>query len=115
MTNEFTFKEDTGAETVAVPLKYRPLFYALLGAFDEAAHGKGEARHGLGKPFLEQPVFQIMSLTSIDFSLGQAIKKIQEASTFLSEDPHSEAATKELRGAIGYLGAAILHIKQAQP
>ena len=103
--------EPSEIENIRVPTKYKPLFYALLGAFDQAAYGKGEDRHGLGKPLFDQPVFKIMSLTSEDFALGQVIKKAQEAHTLLQEDPHSEAAIKELRGAIIYCAAAILHIK----
>jgi hypothetical protein len=86
---------------------YKPLQDVLNQAFDQAATGKGKERHGNGKEFTQQPMFQIADmLGSNHFMIGQAIKKAQE-STRMDKD----RAIKELLGSIVYLCGAILYLE----
>lgn len=72
-------------------------------AYDQAINGKGKERHGNGKPFEEQPWRDICSLTSEDFMLGQAMKKLNESRRL----PH-EAAVKEQLGAIVFTAMCVI-------
>jgi len=79
----------------------------LDAAYHQAMRGKGQERHGGGKPFEEQPIFTIADLLdgSIDGHLFQIIKKAQEASR-MAKAGQREAACRELLGAIVYAAAA---------
>ncbi len=82
---------------------YKVLFKILDEASAQACHGKGKERHANGKPFEKQPICQICrDLGSVDFALGQAMKKILE-----SRKLPSERGVAELLGAINYLAAAV--------
>jgi len=83
------------------------LWRTLGAAYHQAAHGKGQARHGGAKPFEEQPIFTIAELLdgSIDGHLFQVIKKAQEAGR-MAKAGLRDAARRELMGAIVYAAAA---------
>lgn len=89
---------------------YRSLKAVLDRAYDQAARGKGHERHANTLPFDKQPVMQITEAVGEGFPLGQASKKITEASGMLSRGQH-HAAVAELLGAIVYLCAAIIHLE----
>lgn len=82
---------------------YEQLAAVLQDAYDQAAKGKGAARHGTGKPFHEQPMQYLIRLYGPGFALGQAGKKMQEAQRL-----PKGAAERELLGAIVYLAGAII-------
>lgn len=82
---------------------YEQLAAVLQDAYDQAAKGKGAARHGTGKPFHEQPMQDLIRLYGPGFALGQAGKKMQE-----SQRMDRDAAERELLGAIGYIAGAII-------
>ena len=86
---------------------YSDLFYVLRDALDQAQDGKGSERHGNGQPFMEQPALTITRAVGLGFPLGQAMKKIQE-----SQRMDTDAAKRELLGAINYLAAAILSFEK---
>lgn len=79
----------------------------LDAAYHQAMHGKGQVRHGGGKPFEEQPIFTIAELLDgcINGHAYQAIKKIQEAAR-MAKAGQRDAARRELMGAIVYAAAA---------
>lgn len=83
----------------------------LIGAYKQASEGKGTTRHNYGeKTFSEQVLCEIARrLTPCKYSgpLYQSVKKIYE-STRLGP----EAAIHELEGAINYIAAAIILIKE---
>lgn len=83
------------------------LWRTLEAAYHQAMHGKGQARHGGGKPFEEQPIFAIADLLDgcINGHAYQAIKKIQEAAR-MAKVGQRDAARRELMGAIVYAAAA---------
>jgi len=87
--------------------EYVHLERVLALAYDDAAYGKGKDRHatnqGVELPFHEQPIVSIGELVGVGFELGQAVKKIHEA----SELPKDRAMV-ELLGAINYCAAAYL-------
>ena len=83
---------------------YEKLADVLDRAFEQASRGKGWERHGGHKPFDEQPMQMIQDLVGEGFALGQAIKKIQE-----SQRMETDAAVRELLGAIVYIAGAIIH------
>ena len=90
---------------VTVRNGYNDLFVVLQQALWQAQDGKGSERHGNGQPFTEQPALTITRAVGIGFPLGQAMKKIQE-----SQRMDTDAAKRELLGAINYLAAAILFL-----
>ena len=80
---------------------YSDLEEALDAALEQATSGKGSARHSTGQDFLDQPIMTITRTHGVGFPMGQASKKIQEASRM-----HPDDARHELLGAIVYLAAA---------
>lgn len=82
---------------------YEQLAAVLQDAYDQAAKGKGAARHATGKPFHEQPMQDLIRLYGPGFALGQAGKKMQE-----SQRMDRDAAERELLGAIVYIAGAII-------
>lgn len=102
---------DSGeAATVIIPTGYRPLFETLMEAFRQASEGKGKERHGNGRPFLEQPIFTIAESHGAGFLTGQAVKKLCETPG-LYENKGTEAAVRELLGAIVYTAAAVIYLQ----
>ena len=87
---------------------YVELYHVLLEALTQAQSGKGYKRHSHGLAFKDQPIFSIRAIVGDGFTLGQAIKKLMEASR-LSKDKKIH----ELLGAIIYIAAEILVTKQA--
>lgn len=89
---------------------YDSLSKILAEAYEQAAGGKGKARHGTGKPFDEQPMQMISELLGSNTGCAfQAVKKIQEASRL-----DRKAARKELLGAIVYTAGAIIYLDKRQ-
>ena len=88
--------------------EFSELREVLDAAYEQAASGKGDERHGHGAPLEAQPVFRLMRDHGIGFATGQASKKAVEALSM--DDP--EAAERELLGAIVYLAFAILEIRK---
>lgn len=86
---------------------YQDLIRALDQALDQAAAGKGRERHANGLPFKDQPIMTLQRRYGTGYALGQAEKKMDEATRMKSEQ-----AIHELRGAIIFLAAAILHIEE---
>jgi len=85
---------------------YEPLAAVLQRAYEQAAGGKGKERHAQGKPFLEQPMQELISLYGLGFALGQAGKKAQE-----SQRLPRDKAVHELLGAIVYLAGAVVALE----
>jgi len=93
--------------SVNVAHGYFPLFSVLNDALNEAQVGKGAVRHGNGLSFMDQPALTITRAVGLGFPLGQAMKKIQE-----SQRMDTDAAKRELLGAINYLAAAVLFLDE---
>ena len=78
----------------------------------QMTRGKGRERHQRGRDFVDQPILVIPALLGGDIGLGgllyQAMKKVEEASGL----PH-ERRIAELRGAVIYTLAAIIHVQRA--
>ena len=101
---------DEGTEEwvkVTVQPAYYDLFIVLQKALYQAQDGKGAERHGNGLSFTEQPALTITRAVGLGFPLGQAMKKIQE-----SQRMDTDAAKRELLGAINYLAAAVLFLNE---
>ena len=88
---------------------YYPLFAVLNDALNQAQVGKGHERHASSddQPFTDQPVLSITRAVGLGFPLGQAMKKIQECQRM-----DTDAAKRELLGAINYLAAAVLFLDE---
>ena len=87
---------------------YVPLYSVLMDALEQAQNGKGSERHGQNLPFEEQPIVAIPKLQNSDIGLMyQAIKKLQE-----SQRMETEPAIRERLGAINYIAASILFLKE---
>ena len=88
--------------------RYASLRATLDDAITQASTGKGHERHDNGRPFEEQDICEInRKLGSPDFVLGQALKK-----TIESKRLERDAAVRELLGAINYLAAAIIYLRE---
>lgn len=92
---------------------YECLAEVLDCALMQAASGKGAERHAGDRPFATQPMQEITRMVGIGFPLGQAMKKAQEAGTMASRG-QTDAARRELLGAINYLAGAVLAINAMQ-
>lgn len=77
----------------------------LQEVFDYTTKEKGELRHGNGRPLLEQDWKQVADATSIDFLLGQSLKKLME----LRNVDENLAWEKEIKGAISYAVFAVMY------
>jgi hypothetical protein len=87
---------------------YESLSSVLHRAFDQAAKGKGAARHANNLPFDRQPMQSISALlNSPDGLLYQAMKKIQE-----SKRLDKDAQVRELLGAINYIAGAVIFLER---
>ncbi|XAI95139.1 hypothetical protein [Microcystis phage Mwe-JY13] len=93
--------------------EYEALFDVLIDAMLQASDGKGKERHANDRPFLQQPICEIgrMLGSVCDGELYQAIKKAQEASNMLARGENKRAEA-ELLGAINYLAAAVILIRE---
>lgn len=89
------------------PVGYEKLHRVFQQAMEQAAFGKGCARHSSGEPFHQQPICIIAKWVGQGFQLGQAIKKCQEAARFEGY----EATKAELLGAINYIAAAVISLE----
>lgn len=98
---------DRGPSQVQQTLDYASLNLVLERAYNQAACGKGAQRHGQDKAFEDQPMQKLIELYGLGFALGQAGKKMQES---LRMD--TEAAVRELLGAINYIAGAIIHLEK---
>lgn len=90
--------------------KYDSLYKVLLSAYNQASNGKGKERHQLNddEPFEKQKICEIARRLSIDYNLGQAVKKIYESKRLADQRDIAE-----LYGAINYIAAAII-VKQEE-
>lgn len=95
-------------EQIINELEYQPLKAVLNDAFHHASAGKGKERHAIGEPFTQQPIMWIEKHFH-SFQLGQAVKKIHEAQRL-----GNDAAIAELLGAINYLAAKIIILKDGK-
>lgn len=88
---------------------YELLADVLMKAYLQASDGKGRDRHAGDdlKPFSEQPIMTIQQMVGPGFTLGQAIKKIEE-----SQRMNLDAACAELLGAVIYIAAAIGYLEK---
>lgn len=96
------------ANSIELNPKYDSLYKVLLAAYNQAENGKGKERHQLNdeESFENQKICEIARRLSIDYNLGQAVKKIYESKR-LTEGRD----IAELYGAINYIAAAII-VKQ---
>ena len=89
------------------PEGFESLRAALEMAFDQAARGKGVARHGGQRCFSQQPMQTLIDLYGLGFAFGQAGKKCEESQRL----PREKAIT-EIAGAIVYLAGAIVYLNK---
>lgn len=89
---------------------YEVLDNVLYEALEQAQSGKGKERHANGRPFIEQPIMEIGRMVGPGYMLGQAMKKSQEAARL----PETEKKVYDLLGAINYLAAAIILLREEE-
>lgn len=87
--------------------RYTELVSVLRRAYLQASAGKGAERHAQDLPFTEQPMQKLIQLYGVGFAMGQAGKKMQEAMRM-----DTDAAVRELLGAIVYCAGAIIHLEK---
>lgn len=91
-----------------VAVAEHPLTDVFDGAVRQAMFGKGVRHGGAVTPFLDQPWAHYARMHGRGFLTGQAAKKLEEAAS----TRHGEAFLTEMRGALVYIGMAILHEEQ---
>lgn len=96
----------------ATPVDYLILQAVLDRAFEQAAYGKGAARHARNLAFEDQPMQKLIDLYGVGFAFGQAAKKLQEAQGMLLRG-EIDAAVREMLGAIVYTAGAVIHVEKA--
>ena len=93
---------------------YTSLRYVLDAAYDQASRGKGNERHATDNAFEDQLICQIQRILKGHPLAGQAfqvIKKTVEAGR-LAHIKGPDAAESELLGAINYLSAMVILIRE---
>lgn len=90
---------------------YEDLRGILDEAYAQSAEGKGRERHANGRSWDQQPILQITRAVGLGFPAGQAIKKIEEAVGMVNRG-QSDAAAREILGAIVYAAAAIRYVRE---
>ena len=93
---------------------YNALRSVLATAVDQASEGKGRERHASGEPFEQQTICQTTRAHGIGFATGQAEKKARESHRLLRMENGRERAEAELLGAINYLAAAIIVVRELE-
>lgn len=94
--------------------RYESLQGILDAAMHQASSGKGHERHADNNRFEDQPIMQITRLVGthpVAALVYQAVKKTVESGR-LYEIKGPEAAECELLGAINYLAATIIRIRE---
>jgi hypothetical protein len=94
-----------------VSTDYAKLKDVLDHAYNQAARGKGKARHANDKPFDRQPILEIGRMVGTGYATGQIMKKAQEAHGMVARGEH-EAAVAELLGVIVYAASAVVLVKE---
>jgi len=105
---EKTYGKDTDIDIRNLPIdpRYQSLYRILMEAFEHAAEGKGDDRHGSAECFENQISAQINHRRR-GYALGQAEKKLDETRQLI--DPEKKA--HELLGAINYIAIEILELR----
>ncbi len=85
---------------------YKMLSDVYKSALNDASDGKGKARHADDNPYEEQPIMWIEKYFK-SYQLGQAVKKMHESQRLSKED-----AINELLGAINYIAAKVIYLKE---
>lgn len=86
---------------------YEKLHDVLHRAYEQSAIGKGKERHANNKPFHMQPIAVGVQHFGVGAALFQAFKKMEEAQRL-----PTDAAVKELLGAIVYISAAVNELER---
>ena len=89
---------------------YKALIIELMHALHQAAEGKGKHRHAKGKAFQNQIIMTAGRVFGLGFHFGQVTKKMDECSELHTTDE----VLKEIHGAIVYLGAAAILVRERQ-
>lgn len=90
---------------------YDGLARILIGAYNQAAYGKGHIRHSNNERWEDQPIGEIGRMVGPGFNTGQAIKKITESLGMLDRG-ETTAAKNELLGAIVYVASVVALIEE---
>lgn len=90
---------------------YTELAKVLEEALEQAQNGKGNQRHQVNNAsFTQQPICELTRLYGLAYPFGQAAKKAHEVNQLQT----TEAKIAELLGAINYLAAAVIVLKEQQ-
>ena len=94
---------------INVPGEYISLGLVLQSALEQASKGKGKERHASeGEAYEDQIICEVARRVGLGYPLGQAVKKIYEAQRL-----GGDRGKAELLGAINYLAAAVIVMKEA--
>lgn len=97
-------------EWLGESLAYGSLKAVLDEALGQACNGKGKERHASeGEAFEDQIICEVSRRIGLGYPLGQAVKKIYE-----SQRLSGDAGARELLGAINYIAAAIIVMRERQ-
>ena len=89
----------------------QPYPEALAFCIAQALSGKGEQRHGFGRPFVQQVWVDLARKHGVGFLTGQSEKKWIEANTFIIATDDARYCA-EVAGAINYGLMALLWLRE---
>lgn len=96
---------------INVPGEYISLGLVLQSALEQASRGKGRERHAsAGEAYENQIICEVTRRLGSGYPLGQAVKKIYEAQRL-----GGERGIAELLGAINYIAASVIVMKEQEP
>lgn len=96
-------------ETITYVDPYFKLREVYMDAVEQASAGKGFERHASGESYDKQPICHISRSVGDGYWRGQAIKKIIE-----SQRLAPDAAIQEVLGALNYLAAGVILMKEKE-
>lgn len=102
---------DNNMHDEKILVDYSKLRAVLEDAYMQAAYGKGKERHANGKPFTEQPLFEISRMVGLGGATYQIMKKAQEAQGMADRGQLLDAR-HELGGVIVYAAAMSILIQE---
>jgi len=93
---------------------YKGLFNVLMDAYLQASVGKGKERHAEDKPFEDQDICREARDIGLAGPIFQARKKCKEALRLVELGRPDQAVT-DLLGAINYIAATVIVIREQRP
>lgn len=102
-----------GWQLIPDDIAFHPLMQPFSEAIEQTTTGKGNERHGKGRPFMQHPWYPLAQIHGVGGLTFQAAKKLQEAQGFLDGTHEGwQRWKREMLGVLVYTGAAMIFIEE---